>query len=66
MYIEHMNEATLIPDQVIDSWTPIQVNQLKSFLKDTLLGLLYLHKNEIIHADVKLENMLCLKNNEIY
>lgn len=66
MYIEHMNEATLIPDQVIDSWTPIEVNQLKSFLKDTLKGLLYLHKNEIIHADVKLENMLCYKNNKDY
>jgi len=59
LYIEHMNEATLIPDKVIDERTEINVNQLKSFTKDILSALKYLHKNSIIHADLKLENMLC-------
>lgn len=66
MFIEHMNEATMIPDQVIDSWTPIKVDLLKCILKDTLHALLYLHKNQIIHADLKLENMLCYKNKNTY
>lgn len=34
---------------------------LKSFLKDILSALNYLHKNSIIHADLKLENMLVQK-----
>lgn len=35
-------------------------------MKDTLHALLYLHKNQIIHADLKLENMLCCKNKNSY
>jgi len=36
MYIEHMNEATKIPDQVIDSRTPFKLNELKEMIKDVL------------------------------
>jgi len=56
-----MNEATLIPDKVIDRRTPLCLAELKSFIKDALKALCYLHQHQIIHADLKLENMLCYK-----
>jgi len=65
MILDHMNEATLLTDTVIDSRTPIEESMIKSFVRDVLKALDYLHTIGIIHADIKLDNILVHKRGHL-
>jgi serine/threonine protein kinase len=59
LYLEYVTEATLLPNLVLESHTPVEdEDDLKSYTKDALLALEHCHSHCIIHGDVKLENML--------
>jgi len=61
MLLEHMNEACLLKETIVDSWTQLGESEIKKYLADILSALSYIHGNRIIHADIKLENILIHK-----
>jgi serine/threonine protein kinase len=59
LYLEEANKASYLTELIHDDHTPVEDEaQLKSFAKDILEALAYIHSQGIIHGDVKLPNML--------
>ena len=53
--IEHCEGEDLFTALLNDSFT--DVRQIKAVIKNILLAVAFLHKNEIVHCDLKLENI---------
>jgi serine/threonine protein kinase len=56
IYMEHMNKGSL--KTVYDLSGPVGEEKLKSYAAQILKGLQYLHKNNVIHCDLKCANIL--------
>jgi serine/threonine protein kinase len=60
IYMEHANKPFYLNELILEKHTPIEDEQtMKKFSHDILLGLEYIHRQGIIHGDLKLPNMLC-------
>ena len=65
LIMEYANQAMYLSDLIIDGHTPVENEQdLQIYAYDILNGLAYIHKNGIIHGDVKFENMLAHKEDD--
>jgi len=59
MWMEYCDKGGQLADKILENHTPIGPNQkLISYAEDILTGLAYVHSEGIIHADMKLENVL--------
>lgn len=60
LVLEHVNKASMLTDIVVKNHTCIEDEQvLKAVARDTLLAMRYLHDSHVIHADLKVDNILC-------
>lgn len=59
LVLEHVNKASMLADIVVKNHTCIEDEHLlKTIARDTLKGMMYLHYNHVIHADLKVDNIL--------
>lgn len=59
MLMEHCNDANYFSNKIENKRTEIKNEEkLRSYSMDMLTGLDYIHKSNIIHADMKLPNIL--------
>lgn len=59
MYLEYCDKANSYTDKIRERLTPVKNNsKLLSFAEDVLQGLKYVHQQGVVHADIKLENIL--------
>jgi len=57
--MEYCDRPTYFSDKILEQHTPIGNNtKLLTYAEDILEGLKYVHQTGIIHADMKLENIL--------
>jgi len=57
--LEYVDKPTYLKDKIKTNLTPIKNEQkMKSYVKDILEALVYLHSKDIVHGDIKLENIL--------
>ena len=66
LFMEYANKPFYLNDLIVESHTPIEDEvELKKYAHDILEGIRYLHSQGIIHADIKLENMLCHEEDDV-
>jgi len=64
LILEYIDKATYFKEKIETNLSPIKNEaKMKSYVNDILEGLVYLHSKNIIHGDIKLENLL-LNSNE--
>lgn len=59
MLMEYCNDAKYFENKIENKNTQIKnEDKLRSYSMDILVGLEYIHKSNVIHADMKLPNIL--------
>ncbi len=60
--MEHLNQAAVLSDMIHENHRPLDNEEVfKSYVRDMLKALEFVHSLGVIHADVKLENMMAHK-----
>jgi serine/threonine protein kinase len=62
--MEYMDATDLT--SVIEECHPFQENQIAAVCKEVLEALEFLHKRDIIHRDIKSDNILCSTDGKFY
>ena len=59
LYLEYCDKSSYLANKILDEHTPIgKKDKLISYIQDILEGLSYIHRQGVIHEDIKLENIL--------
>jgi serine/threonine protein kinase len=58
-YLEHCDMENYLAEKILERTNPVgNPEKLLSYSRDILQGLNYIHQKGIIHADIKIENLV--------
>ncbi|KAJ9092103.1 hypothetical protein QFC21_006969 [Naganishia friedmannii] len=65
LVLEFMSGGTVMDIKLGDTTTPLQTEVAREYFRQLVLGLEYLHENDVAHRDIKTDNILLSEDRKI-